>query len=65
MPVIELTSVSISAWERIMKRTIDIIISTIGLILLSPFFVIIGIIIKVEDPSGPVFFANRRIGQSG
>ena len=65
MPVIELTSVSISAWERIMKRTFDILISSIGLIFLSPFFVIIGVIIKIEDPSGPVFFANRRIGQDG
>ncbi len=33
--------------------------------LLSPLFFIIAIIIKIEDPSGPVFFANRRIGQSG
>jgi lipopolysaccharide/colanic/teichoic acid biosynthesis glycosyltransferase len=65
MPVIELTSVSISAWERIMKRTFDIIISSVSLIILSPFFVIIGAIIKIEDPSGPVFFANRRIGQDG
>lgn len=65
MPVIELSSVSISAWERIMKRIFDIIISSVSLILLSPFFVIIGMIIKIEDPSGPVFFANRRIGQDG
>ncbi len=65
MPVIELTSVSISAWERIMKRIIDIVVSGVGLLILSPFFIIIGIVIKLEDPSGPVFFANRRIGQDG
>lgn len=65
MPVIELTSVSISAWERIMKRIVDIVISGIGLLILSPFFILIGIGIKIEDPSGPVFFANRRIGQWG
>jgi exopolysaccharide biosynthesis polyprenyl glycosylphosphotransferase len=65
MPVIEITSVSISAWERITKRAIDIIGSLCGLIVLSPLFVVIGIIIKIEDSSGPVFFANRRIGQSG
>ncbi len=65
MPVIEITSVSISAWERITKRAIDIIGSLCWLIVLFPLFVIIGIIIKIEDPSGPVFFANRRIGQSG
>lgn len=65
MPVIELSSVSISAWERIMKRIFDIVISGIGLVILSPFFVLIGIGIKIEDSSGPVFFANRRIGQDG
>jgi exopolysaccharide biosynthesis polyprenyl glycosylphosphotransferase len=65
MPVIEITSVSISAWERITKRAIDIIWSLCGLIILFPLFVVIGIIIKLEDSSGPVFFANRRIGQSG
>jgi lipopolysaccharide/colanic/teichoic acid biosynthesis glycosyltransferase len=65
MPVIEITSVSISAWERITKRAIDIIGSLCGLIVLLPLFIVIGIIIKIEDSSGPVFFANRRIGQSG
>ncbi len=65
MPVIELSSISISAWESIMKRIFDIVISSIGIIILSPFFVLIGIAIKIEDPSGPVFFANRRIGQDG
>lgn len=63
MPVIEITSVSISAWERIIKRTTDIVISSIWLLLLSPCFIIIALIIKIEDPQGPVFFANRRIGQ--
>jgi lipopolysaccharide/colanic/teichoic acid biosynthesis glycosyltransferase len=48
-----------------MKRLIDLVISSIGLILLSPLFLIIGIIINIEDSSGPVFFANRRIGQDG
>lgn len=63
MPVIEIISVSISAWERIIKRTADITISSIWLLILSPIFLIIALIIKIEDPSGPIFFANRRIGQ--
>jgi lipopolysaccharide/colanic/teichoic acid biosynthesis glycosyltransferase len=65
MQVIELTSVSISAWERIMKRTCDILISSFWLLILSPLFIIIGGIILLEDSSGPVFFANRRIWQNG
>lgn len=64
-PMIELSSLSIGIWERTLKRCIDILASTIGLILLSPLFMIMGILIKIEDSSGPVFFANRRIGKNG
>lgn len=63
--MIELSSLSIGIWERTLKRCIDILASTIGLILLSPLFMIMGILIKIEDSSGPVFFANRRIGKNG
>ena len=65
MPTIELTSVSITPWERIIKRTVDIIIAGLGLLFLFPVFILIGIVIKIEDVSGPIFFANRRIGQDG
>ncbi|WHX93860.1 sugar transferase [Peribacillus simplex] len=46
-----------------MKRLIDIIGSFIGLILLSPVFLIIAILIKMEDPKGPVFFKQVRVGK--
>ena len=65
IPVIESSSVSISPWERILKRTIDIVVSFFGLILLFPLFCMIALLIKIEDPSGPVFFKNRRIGLGG
>ena len=41
-----------------MKRLIDIFGSIIGLILLSPIFMI-----KIEDPKGPVFFKQARVGK--
>lgn len=65
MPVVEITAVSISAWERIVKRTIDIILSGLGLIILSPLFLLIALGIKIEDFSWPVIFRNRRIGKDG
>lgn len=43
------------------KRLIDIILSLIGLILLSPIFLILIILIKLES-SGPVLFKQKRIG---
>jgi len=47
----------------IIKRTVDIVGSLVGLILLSPLFVIIAILIKWEDPKGSVFFYQTRIGK--
>ena len=47
---------------NILKRTIDIAGSLVGLILLSPAFLIVSILIKLEDPKGKVFFAQERNG---
>lgn len=47
-----------------MKRLFDIVVSLVGLIVLSPVFLILAILIKV-DSSGPVFFRGVRVGQHG
>lgn len=47
------------------KRLIDITGSLFGIILLSFLFIIVVILIKVEDPKGPVFFAQKRVGLNG
>lgn len=44
-----------------MKRTFDIIASSLGLIILSPLFFILAILIKL-DSEGPVFFKQIRVG---
>ena len=49
---------------NILKRIIDVVISGIGLIILFPIFIIIGILIKL-DSKGPVFFRQERVGESG
>ena len=63
--VIESTALKIGAWGRIFKRLFDIILSAFGLIFLLPLYIIISLIIKWEDPSGPVIFKNKRIGYDG
>ncbi len=47
------------------KRVIDILGSFFGLIILSPLFLVVGYKIKKEDPSGPVFFTQDRVGKNG
>lgn len=47
-----------------MKRITDIAGSLIGLILLFPLFLFIAVMIKLEDPKGPVFFKQLRVGRN-
>lgn len=48
---------------RSIKRIFDFVASLIGLILLSPLFLIVAIAIKIEDPHGPVFYTQTRLGK--
>ncbi len=49
----------------IIKRFMDIIGSLIGLIILAPIFCIVAIIMKIEDPKGPIIFKQVRVGKDG
>ena len=49
-----------SAFYLISKRVIDIVGSLCGIILLSPIFLIVAILIKLEDPKGKIFFSQER-----
>ena len=51
-------------YNKYIKKTIDILISSISLVVLLPLFIIIGILIKIES-QGPVFFVHKRIGKNG
>jgi len=55
---------SISLVYLIEKRLIDILASFIGLVVLSPLFLLIGVIIKLQD-GGPIFYCSTRVGRKG
>jgi lipopolysaccharide/colanic/teichoic acid biosynthesis glycosyltransferase len=46
------------------KRTLDIIVSSMLLTFSAPLFLLIALLIKIED-NGPVFFAQTRVGRHG
>lgn len=48
-----------------LKRLIDIAGSLFGIIVLSPLFLIVSILIKLDDPNGKVFFKQERNGLNG
>ena len=66
----ELGSVPVTGIEdrvayRFVKRAFDIVFSAAVLVVFCWLFVIIAILIKVDDPKGPVFFSQERVGKDG
>jgi lipopolysaccharide/colanic/teichoic acid biosynthesis glycosyltransferase len=50
--------------SRIIKRSIDVLGSSLALLILSPIFLAIAVAVKLSSP-GPVLFRQRRVGQHG
>lgn len=50
--------------EQVLKRTIDIVGAGLGLALLAPFMVAVGVIIRMDSP-GPTIFRQNRVGFNG
>jgi lipopolysaccharide/colanic/teichoic acid biosynthesis glycosyltransferase len=47
-----------------MKRAFDLFFATIGFVVLSPWFLVTGVAVRLSSP-GPVFFRSRRVGRFG
>ena len=53
-----------TVWQQAAKRAIDIAVSAVALVLLSPLFALVAIAVRFESP-GAVVFRQRRIGRNG
>lgn len=60
IPAFKIDNLYLSTENRIVKRTLDILVSLLGLIILSPLMILIAIIIKIND-KGPVFYTQERV----
>jgi exopolysaccharide biosynthesis polyprenyl glycosylphosphotransferase len=61
LPLVALPNYQLSRAHRAIKRTIDLALAGVGMILLAPTFVVIALLIKRSSP-GPVFFRQKRMG---
>lgn len=50
-------------YKNVIKRIIDLALSFLGVIILLPVFIIVSVLIYIDDP-GPVFFKQKRIGKN-
>jgi exopolysaccharide biosynthesis polyprenyl glycosylphosphotransferase len=63
LPLLHLEQPDFSGTSRITKRLLDLILSIFGLIVISPFLIIIALIIKFYD-RGSILYSQKRIGQN-
>ena len=64
MPFLEIAQPHLSAWDQIMKRTFDIFVSGLILLITSHLLLVVAIGVKLSSP-GPVFFRQVRLGRYG
>ena len=51
-------------WYELTKRAVDVLLSALGLLILSPSLILIALLIKLDSP-GPVFYRSECIGRDG
>jgi Undecaprenyl-phosphate glucose phosphotransferase len=64
IPFLRIKTIPLTWWGRVSKRAFDIVVSTILLLLSSPLWPLIVVLIKL-DSRGPVFFTQERVGLDG
>ncbi len=64
LPLLSVRDMPMRGWKLTLKRGLDIFGSIIGLVLLSPVFLLTALLIKLESP-GPVWFCQERTGLDG
>jgi len=64
LPMIRLFREPLSNGARILKRTFDLLVAALSIVLLLPLWLLVALIIKL-DSKGPVFYTQERVGMDG
>ena len=64
IPLIGITEPALHSWQVLLKRVMDVGISALGLLILSPLLGLVALAIKI-DSTGPIIFKQTRVGRGG
>ena len=64
LPFICLQGSPVYGWDRVAKRSLDVMVAACLLILLSPLLILIAVLVKLTSP-GPVLYRQERMGLDG
>lgn len=61
LPLLTMRDVALQGWKLTLKRGLDVVLSAIALVLLSPFLLLAALLVKLDSP-GPIFYIQERMG---
>ncbi len=64
LPMLGVRDVSLRGWNLLLKRAMDVVLSSILLVLLAPLLMIVALVVKMTS-RGPAFFVQERVGIDG
>jgi exopolysaccharide biosynthesis polyprenyl glycosylphosphotransferase len=64
LPLLEVRYPQLDNTQRALKRALDVAVSLLGLIFLSPLFLAVALAIRLDSP-GPILFRQKRVGADG
>lgn len=64
LPLLHVEQPHFTGWRRLLKRATDVVLTGLGVVVISPVLALIALAIKLED-GGPVIFRQTRVGLDG
>jgi exopolysaccharide biosynthesis polyprenyl glycosylphosphotransferase len=64
LPLIHVEIPQYDGVKHVLKRALDITLGSVGLVLVSPALLVIGVLVKLDSP-GPALFRQERVGRNG
>lgn len=61
LPLLTIRDVALQGWKLTLKRSMDVLLTLMALVVTSPIMLVTAILIKLDSP-GPVFFTQERMG---
>lgn len=65
LPLIHVSTPRMRGPAAVMKRSLDIVATLVGLLVISPLMLLIALAVKIDSPGGPILFHQERVGYRG
>jgi exopolysaccharide biosynthesis polyprenyl glycosylphosphotransferase len=63
-PLVHVAEPQFTGWRRLVKRLSDVVLTSVGLVVIAPAMLLIAAVVKLQD-GGPVIFRQIRVGRGG